>query len=269
MMEIIIIGTGNLGYHLCKAIENQLYKEVNVEDSAFAKANTNNVKNSLKLVGYYNRSARVITDLNAPLLDSIQDLPNADLVIIATPDDDIHGVSASLKTNAVVAHTSGSVSLNAIAHHKSHGVFYIPQSFSKTREMDLRSLPICIEFNNSHAQEVLEELGNTLSRKLSHLNSQQRGRLHIAAVYMNNFVNHCYTKADEILNDSQIDASLLYPLMNETLAKAQDLSPLAAQTGPARRNDEQTISRHLESLKSSDRAMYEAITQSIKNTYGN
>ncbi|WP_438962697.1 Rossmann-like and DUF2520 domain-containing protein [Nonlabens sp.] len=265
MMEIIVIGTGNLGFHLCKAIENQKV----VKNSAFAKAKNNNVKNSLKLVGYYNNSARVMTDLKAPLLDSIHNLPQADLVIIATPDDDIAQVSAALKTRAIVAHTSGSVSIEAVAHHKNHGVFYIPQSFSKTREMDFSTLPICLEFNNVTAQKVLEDLGNTLSRKLTHLNSEQRGRLHIAAVYMNNFVNHCYTKADQILNDAQVDASLLYPLMNETLAKAQDLSPLQAQTGPARRNDEQTIARHLKSLKSNDRAMYEAITQSIKNTYGN
>ncbi|MGJ8685532.1 MAG: Rossmann-like and DUF2520 domain-containing protein [Nonlabens sp.] len=269
MIEIIVIGTGNLGYHLCKAIENQKDALLNVDNSAFAKADNNNVKNTLKLVGYYNLSAREIPEFKAPLLYSIDELPKADLIIIATPDDFIKEVSDSIKNDAVVVHTSGSVAMDAVSRHKNHGVFYIPQSFSKSRAMVFDHLPICIEFNNTVTQHVLEDLGNTLSRKLTHLNSQQRGRLHIAAVYMNNFVNHCYTKADEILQESQIDASLLYPLMNETLAKAQDLSPLAAQTGPARRNDEQTIARHLNSLKTNDRAMYDAITQSIKNTYGN
>ncbi len=265
MMKIIVIGTGNLGYHLCKAIENQIVDG----DSAFAKADINNVKNSLKLVGYYNTSTREILEFKAPLLDSLQDLPKADLIIIATPDDSIKNVSASIITDAIVVHTSGSVAMEAISSHKNHGVFYIPQSFSISRTMDFKELPICIEFNNTMAQEVLEDVGNTLSQKLTHLNSQQRGKLHIAAVYMNNFVNHCYTKAGEILKDSQIDAELLYPLMNETLAKAQDLSPLEAQTGPARRKDDQTIERHLDTLKATDREMYEAITQSIKNTYGN
>ncbi|EAS19673.1 conserved hypothetical protein [Flavobacteria bacterium BBFL7] len=265
MMEIIVIGTGNLGFNLCKAIENQYVDN----DSAFAKAKNKNVKNTINLVGYYNTSARQLSSLQAPLLDSIDSLPKVDLVIIATPDDHIKEVSQKLNTEAVVAHTSGSVDLVAVANHRHHGVFYIPQSFSQSREMDFTELPICIEYNSHTAQQVLENLAHKLSHKLTHLNSQQRGRLHIAAVYMNNFVNHCYTKADEILKDAHIDASLLHPLMNETLAKAQELSPYEAQTGPARRNDIQTISRHLEALKSSDRKMYEAITQSIKKTYGN
>nr|WP_042272383.1 DUF2520 domain-containing protein [Nonlabens ulvanivorans] len=265
MMEIIVIGTGNLGLNLCKAIENQYVNN----DSAFAKAKNTNVKNTLKLVGYYNTSATCIDTLKAPLLYSIKALPKADLVIIATPDDHIVNVSTTINSNAIVAHTSGSVAMQAVSNHVNHGVFYIPQSFSKSREMNFEELPICVEFNNSIAQEGLEKLGNLLSSKLTYLNSQQRGRLHIAAVYMNNFVNHCYTKADEILNEANIDASLLYPLMNETLAKAQEISPYEAQTGPARRNDVQTIARHLEALKSNDRNMYDAITQSIKNTYGN
>nr|WP_042288755.1 DUF2520 domain-containing protein [Nonlabens ulvanivorans] len=265
MMEIIVIGTGNLGLNLCKAIENQYV----INNFAFAKAENKNVKNTLKLVGYYNTSSTTIDSLQAPLLQSITTLPEVDLIIIASPDDYIASVSMTIKTKAIIAHTSGSVAMQAVSNHANHGVFYIPQSFSKSREMNFEELPICVEFNNSIAQEGLEELGNQLSSKLTYLNSQQRGRLHIAAVYMNNFVNHCYTKADEILKEAKIDASLLYPLMNETLAKAQDLSPYQAQTGPARRNDVQTITRHLEALKLNDRNMYDAITQSIKNTYGN
>lgn len=265
MIEIIVIGTGNLGFHLCKAIENQ---GIDYE-FAFAKAEKENVKNSLKLLGYYNVSSSVISELKAPLLKDLINLPTADLVIIATPDDVIARLSEQLKTTATVVHTSGSVSLSAVAHHKNHGVFYIPQSFSKSRPVDFKELSICLEFNNKQTQSTLEILGNTLAHKLTYLNSQQRGHLHIAAVYMNNFVNHCYAKSEEILNDTQIDASLLFPLMNETLAKAQELGAKEAQTGPARRNDVQTIARHLVALKTSDRDMYNAITQSIKKTYGN
>lgn len=265
MMEIIVIGTGNLGFNLCKAIEDQYV----IKDSAFAKAKCKNVKNTLKLIGYYNTSATRLASLQAPLLDSITSLPKADLIIIATPDDYITSVSKSLNTDAIVAHTSGSVDLQAVSNRNNYGVFYIPQSFSRSREMNFEELPVCLEYNNDIAQKGLETLGNCLSSKVTYLDSEQRGRLHIAAVYMNNFVNHCYTKADEILSDANIDASLLYPLMNETLAKAQELSPYEAQTGPARRNDVQTITKHLEALKTNDRAMYDAITNSIKNTYGN
>jgi predicted short-subunit dehydrogenase-like oxidoreductase (DUF2520 family) len=109
----------------------------------------------------------------------------------------------------------------------------------------------------------------TLSRKREQINSQQRKKLHLAAVYMNNFVNHCYSKAGEIMKEAYMDANLLDALMRETLEKAIDLSPQKAQTGPAIRNDLKTIEKHLKMLEKEDREMYRSITTSIQKTHGN
>lgn len=144
----------------------------------------------------------------------------------------------------------------------------MPQSFSISREPNFQEIPICLESSNDFVNEVLEKVAVTLSRKREQINSKQRKQLHLAAVYMNNFVNHCYSKAGEIMKDAAMDRHLLDALMRETLEKAIDLSPENAQTGPAVRNDSKTIEKHLQMLDKEDQEMYQSITKSIQKTHG-
>jgi predicted short-subunit dehydrogenase-like oxidoreductase (DUF2520 family) len=248
MQRIFIIGTGQLGTQLAQHIEAQ--------DPTI-----------LKLVGYSNKSATKLDQIQAPLMPNT--LPECDIIILAVPDDRVRQISDQLgDVNAIVAHTSGSIPLAALQSHPNHGVYYMPQSFSKSRPVDFDQLPVCLEASNDATMEQLRFLGSTLSRKLTTINSSQRQQLHVAAVFINNFVNHCYTKAGEIAMASGLDFELLHPLMEETLAKALSIGASNAQTGPAMREDIQTINKHLELLSPSDGEMYRAITQSIKTTYG-
>jgi predicted short-subunit dehydrogenase-like oxidoreductase (DUF2520 family) len=248
MIKVFIIGTGNLGTQLCKTLENSSTDKV-------------------KLVGYRNRSGHEIENIQAPMC--AEKLPACDLIILAVPDDHIATVSDSLPiTQTIVAHTSGSVGMNVLSRFKNNGVFYIPQTFSIDRTVDISAITICLEASNESTMEQLELVAGSLSRKRKHINSQQRRQLHLAAVYMNNFVNHCYQKAAELLEVKAIPADLLQPLMEETFKKAQELGPKNAQTGPAKRGDQQTINKHLELLDASDREMYRAITLSIEHTHG-
>jgi hypothetical protein len=57
--------------------------------------------------------------------------------------------------------------------------------------------------------------------------------------------------AKKILKSQNIDADILNPLIKETADKLNYLSPMEAQTGPAIRNDEKTIQKHLNLLKES------------------
>jgi len=66
-----------------------------------------------------------------------------------------------------------------------------------------------------------------------------------------------------------IDFKLFEPLLKETIGKALELGAEEAQTGPAKRNDIETITRHLKLLNNTDKALYLAITNNIleKNGY--
>jgi hypothetical protein len=68
-------------------------------------------------------------------------------------------------------------------------------------------------------------------------------------VFANNFTNHMYVIAEEILQKHKLPFDLIRPLIAETAAKAQEMSPLESQTGPAVRNDQSVIKRQLSLFK--------------------
>ena len=84
---------------------------------------------------------------------------------------------------------------------------------------------------------------------------------------MNNFVNHLFHKAQAQLQQNNLDWNMLKPLIEETVAKLDDLSAFDAQTGPARRNDHATILTHQTLLAEEDQNMYNLLTNSIQKTY--
>jgi len=95
----------------------------------------------------------------------------------------------------------------------------------------------------------------------------QRKQLHLAAVFINNFVNHLYFIGEEICKQHEIPFEILYSLIIETSQKAVSLSPFLAQTGPAKRNDLTTIKKQLEMLPLPYQKIYEILTSSITKTY--
>ena len=92
--------------------------------------------------------------------------------------------------------------------------------------------------------------------------------MHLAAVFVNNFVNHLYQIGSAICEEHQVSFKILEPLIQETAKKMIDLSPFKAQTGPARRDDQLTISAHLQMLSKKEKDIYQLITNSIIETYG-
>ncbi|HET6990142.1 MAG TPA: DUF2520 domain-containing protein, partial [Bacteroidia bacterium] len=89
----------------------------------------------------------------------------------------------------------------------------------------------------------------TLSDCVYHLDSRQRQAAHLAAVFANNFTNHIYAIAEDLLNEHKLPFDLIRPLIDETAVKVMDVSPAAAQTGPAIRNDKTVMKTHLALLK--------------------
>ena len=91
----------------------------------------------------------------------------------------------------------------------------------------------------------------------------------MAAVFVNNFTNHCYTIAQELCDIHQIPFELLHALVGKTAQKAIDHSPSDVQTGPAKRNDTQVINEHLDMLQKEDhKSIYQTLTASIIAHYG-
>jgi hypothetical protein len=87
----------------------------------------------------------------------------------------------------------------------------------------------------------------------------------LAAVLVNNFTNHLFAEAASICSQNYLPFELLNPLIQETVNKLEDLSPKAAQTGPAVRHDQKTIEKHLTLIQErSLQEIYKAVTLAIQ-----
>lgn len=248
MIKVIIIGSGNVAQHLIQA---------------FAKSK------KIDVVQVYSRQNEALTHLldSGKITNDFRTLAEADLYIIAVSDDAIAAVSSQLPfENRLVVHTSGSVSIEALDKKNRNGIFYPLQTFSKNAEVDFSQIPVCLESENETDFEFLKKVAQIISDKVYKINSEQRKALHVAAVFVNNFVNHLYLMGNKICNENNVPFEILKPLIQETANKVMILSPKDAQTGPAIRNDQQTIAGHLDFLlDENQKNIYQTLTQSIQN----
>jgi predicted short-subunit dehydrogenase-like oxidoreductase (DUF2520 family) len=193
---------------------------------------------------------------------------DADVYLIAVADEAISDVIKHVHVpGKVVAHTAASIKkdvLKTMSHH--YGVLYPLQSLRKDMA-DLPDVPLFIDASDDIARNKLEQLADSISKgHVMQAGENERLKMHIAAVFTSNFVNHLYTLAEDFCNKEGIDFQQLRPLIEETAQRIKTISPSKAQTGPAIRNDQATIERHLKLLEKYPKlkAIYEMMTRSIQ-----
>lgn len=247
-MKVVILGYGIVASHLVGAFQNS---------------------EKIEVIQIYNRRS-IDGDTLPSHTTLLTEIKKADIYIIAIKDDSIEEFSKKLLfEDRLVVHTSGSVDMKKLSDKNRKGIFYPLQTFSKDREVDFKTIPICVEAESEADLQLLMELGNCISEKIVEISSSERRQLHLGAVFVNNFTNHLYQISEEILAQRQLDFALLKPLLLETAQKIERMSPKEAQTGPAKRNDETTIEDHLELLEDDQhKDIYKTITKSIQKTHG-
>jgi predicted short-subunit dehydrogenase-like oxidoreductase (DUF2520 family) len=74
--------------------------------------------------------------------------------------------------------------------------------------------------------------------------------LHLAAVLVNNFTNALFVAAGDLISKKSGNKQLkiLLPLIKQTVFKVESIDPREAQTGPAKRNDNSVMKKHLKLL---------------------
>jgi len=96
------------------------------------------------------------------------------------------------------------------------------------------------------------------------MTSEQRKQLHIAAVFSANFSNHMFSIAENILNKSDIEFSILLPLIQQTIKKLEKNKAKNVQTGPAIRKDTDILQDHLTNIQDKNiREIYQKISEDI------
>lgn len=236
--KIVLIGAGNMGYHLGR----QLFK---------CKAG---------LVQIYSRTTEKAARLSqltndTPFITNLDDISlDADLYIVAIKDDAIEPVAEKLqhlgKLNKLIVHTSGVTPADVFnPWFPRFGAFYPFQSFSVDRQLTFSEIPICYFANNEQDAAFLNTLGQSLNCKTYPINDEERSILHVNGVFVNNFTNYLYQISWNIMQKEDIPFDLLRPLILETAKKVMDHTPVSMQTGPAIRGDEKSMERHLKYLE--------------------
>ncbi|MCA6422717.1 MAG: DUF2520 domain-containing protein [Flavobacterium sp.] len=246
MIQVSIIGSGNVAQHLIQA---------------FSKTT------EIELVQVFSRKKETVNHLiiSDKIITNLNQLKAADVYILAVTDEAIADISNQLPfKNQLLVHTSGSVAMETLNDNNRKGVFYPLQTFSKSKAVDFKIIPICIEATTEKDYQTLEALANSISNVVYKIYSEQRKALHVAAVFVSNFVNHLYKMGNDICIENKVPFDLLKPLIQETANKINTLSPAQAQTGPAKRNDTQTINAHLSFLTNDNqKEIYNLLTKSI------
>lgn len=248
-MKIVIIGSGNVAYHLAKAFhENKIPVS--------------------QLFGRNETDLKFISEkLQIPF--STSQLQDADLYLICVSDGSISKVSKLItKENCLVAHTSGSLPKEILEGNYRKASFYPLQTFSKSKDLDYKEVPFFVESDDDQDLELLKNLASNISEKVMISTYEKRKYIHLTAVFACNFVNHLFARAKEISDSQDIPFEYFLPLIKETTQKIEILEPKLAQTGPAIRNDERVLKAHEELITDEEQLkIYKIMNESIKKMY--
>ena len=200
--------------------------------------------------------------------EGLDQLPPANVYIYAVKDEALASVVAQVqgRERSLHLHTSGTMPITVFGADKPHaGIFYPFQTFSKARVIeDFSTVPVFFEARGIDDISAVYSLALTITSHVYEATQQDRERLHVAGVFTNNFTNLMYTMAAELLKNTHIPFSALLPLIDETAAKIHTLPPRDAQTGPARRGDENVMNHHLSLLTEEQQAIYRLLSDAIQ-----
>lgn len=255
-LTVVIIGCGNVAWHLAEKLYALKKYTIYIVNH---KVNTNLQKFSSKL------KCITLVDPKFELLPT-----DADYYFFCVKDELIKPISNKLvisNPGAIFLHTSGSLDIKEIEGSIKHkAVFYPLQSFSINSKINWKNTPVLIETNSKQIQKNILALANQFSGSVNVVTSSQRLQYHLAAVFVNNFANFLFSVADNLLQKQKLNFKLLLPIIESTAHKIKTLTPLEAQTGPAKRDDAVVIEKHLTLLNHNKelQQLYKLLTKLIQ-----
>lgn len=249
-MKIVIIGSGNVATVLGRKIKTAGHRVLQVY--------SRNLVNAKQLAD----------ELDCTPVNEWQMIyPEAEVYLIALRDEAIFEASDMwIPQKGLVLHTAGAVSKDILKNCSgNYGVLYPLQSLRKEKK-NYRHIPLLIDGNTADTLALIEDFAYTISSSVQKANDEYRLKLHLAAVCVSNFTNHLYALSATYCEKENISFNLLKPLIEETAMRLQDYDPRIVQTGPAIRNDQETIEKHLHLLQNYPQLqhIYKIITMSIQ-----
>lgn len=253
-MDIVLIGSGNTA--------TILGRKANMAGHRILQVYSRNEDHA-------NQLAVRLSAGSTSVISSIE--KTADLLIIALKDEAIQPFIQELGiSKGVVVHTAGAIPMEEVSgRNKLYGVLYPLQSLRKEIEY-IPPLTILTDGNNEESKKLILAFARTIGDTILEANDITRLKYHIVATMVNNFTNHLFVMAKSFCEKENISFSVLQPLMEETVSRLRNSSPMLLQTGPAIRNDIATLEKHKQLLLRDPALLefYEKFTIGIQQYHG-
>ena len=232
-MRVVIIGAGNVASVFGRLISAASHEIIQVYSRSISSAQS------------------LGKELGCSFVDNLEAVDlTADIYILAITDNALQNIQDSIFLgDKLVVHTAGSVSKKVLSNISSqYGVLYPLQSLRKDQSADQSIIPLLIDANKESVLSIIEQFAFTLSSVVCIVGDDKRLCLHLAAVIVNNFTNHLYTLTAEYCKNEEVDFKMLQPIIEQTALRLRANLPADLQTGPAIRNDQSTLDKHIQAL---------------------
>jgi predicted short-subunit dehydrogenase-like oxidoreductase (DUF2520 family) len=191
-------------------------------------------------------------------------LPRAGILFLAVPDGAVRDIAERIAGmqpahQLAVVHCSGALGLDAlrVLGENPRGSFHPLQSFPEPREPSaFRGITVAVDATTPALERRLRALARGVGAKPRRVGDDERVAYHAAAVFASNFVDVVVAEAVGLLEHigwtekESLDA--LMPLVDGAVSNIRRRGPVKALTGPIRRGDAETVSRHLAVMDNPD-----------------
>jgi predicted short-subunit dehydrogenase-like oxidoreductase (DUF2520 family) len=186
-----------------------------------------------------------------------------DLLVLATPDDQIRAVARSIEPDqtTAVAHLAGARGLEVLAPHVRRAAVH-PLVALPTPELGARRL--VGGWFAVAGDPVAGEVVRALRGRSFTVHDGDRATYHAAAVIASNHLVALMGQVERLAAAVGVPAQAYLDLATDTLANVAELGAAAALTGPAARGDEATIRRHLRALPAEERRAYRGMADAAR-----
>jgi predicted short-subunit dehydrogenase-like oxidoreductase (DUF2520 family) len=176
-----------------------------------------------------------------PLADAAR---HVDLVVIATPDDEVRRVASLItpvSTTAVI-HLSGSLGLDVLESHRRRGSLH-PLVPLPTPAIGAERLRSGITFAVA-GDAITRQLAAALGGRAIGVDDDARTAYHAAASIAANHLVALVGQVERVASSVGLPLDAFAGLIRAATDDALTLGPRQALTGPARRGDWETVDRH-------------------------
>ncbi len=243
-MKFNIIGAGRLGKNIASALLSQGNHE---------------------LIAICNQTPRSTTHALEELgcgiaVESLSQLPPADITFITTPDDAIASIASTLRvSNSIVVHCSGVLSSDVLSplKHQNNAIASI-HPLKAFRKDDLQRNALndcyCVIEGDALAIEQINVIFTALGARVVSIQSDQKPTYHAAAVMASNYMVTLASCAMDLFTQAGLTSAqakdITQTLMQSSLSNIQQTAMLTeALTGPLARGDINTIQKHLSAIE--------------------